>query len=106
MAVVEITDDTFADTIRDNPAIIVDLWAAWCGPCKMITPLMEDLSKKYDGKVLFCKMNVDENPRVAMENAIMAIPTLLLYKNGEIIDRIIGVVPRNTLVGAIDRLVD
>ncbi len=105
MAVVEITDDTFEETIKNNPAVIVDLWAEWCGPCKMVAPMMEDLSKKYDGKALFCKLDVDANQKVAMDNSIMAIPTLLLFKNGEVIDKIIGVVPINTLTAAIDRLV-
>ncbi len=104
MPVVEITDDTFEETIKNNPKVIVDFWAPWCGPCLMMAPVMEELSEKYAGKVLFCKINVDENPRAAMDNAIMAIPTLILYSNGKIIDKIIGAVPRDTLVGAIEKL--
>jgi len=105
MTVIEITDDVYADTITNNPAVLVDFWAAWCGPCKMIGPMMEELSEKYNGKVLFCKVNVDENKKVSMDNGIMAIPTLMLYKNGKVFDTIVGVVPRDSLVGVIDRLI-
>ncbi|OFV68782.1 MAG: thioredoxin [Candidatus Syntrophoarchaeum caldarius] len=105
MTVIEITDDTYADTINNNPAVLVDFWAAWCGPCRMIGPMLDELSEKYNGKVLFCKVNVDENQKVAMDNGIMAIPTLKLYKNGEVFDTIVGVVPRDSLAAVIDKLI-
>jgi thioredoxin 1 len=77
---VEVTDKTFDETIRNNQLVVVDCWAPWCGPCQMVAPIIEELAKQYAGKVLFGKLNVDENPLMAMRYGIMGIPTLLFFK--------------------------
>nr|QNO56550.1 thiol-disulfide oxidoreductase ResA [Methanosarcinales archaeon ANME-1 ERB7] len=87
-------DASFVETVRKYPLIIVDCWAAWCGPCKMVAPVIEELAKKYAGKVVFGKLNVDENPKIASEFGIMAIPTLFIFKNGEPVDVIQGAMPK------------
>lgn len=87
-------DASFVETVRKYPLIIVDCWAAWCGPCKMIAPIIEELAKEYAGKVVFGKLNVDENPKVASEFGIMAIPTLFVFKNGEPVDVVQGAMPK------------
>lgn len=92
-----IDDNSFVETVRKYPLVVVDCWAPWCGPCKMIAPVIEELSKEYAGKVVFGKLNVDENPRVAAEYAIMAIPTLFIFKNGEPVDVIQGALPKQYL---------
>lgn len=89
-----ISDDTFMDTVRKHPLIIVDCWAPWCGPCKTVAPVIDELAKEYAGKVVFGKLNVDENPRVATDFAIMAIPTMFIFKNGEPVDVIQGALPK------------
>ena len=77
--------------------MVIDCWAAWCGPCRMVAPIIDELSKDYAGKVVFGKLNVDENPKTAMRFDIMSIPTLLIMKNGEEVDRIIGAVPKQSM---------
>jgi thioredoxin 1 len=89
-----LSDDTFIDAVRKYPLIVVDCWAPWCGPCKMVAPVLEELAKEYAGKVVFGKLNVDENPRVAMDFAIMAIPTMFIFKNGNPVDVIQGALPK------------
>jgi thioredoxin 1 len=91
---VEVTDKTFDETIQNNHFVIIDCWAPWCGPCQMIAPIIEELARQYAGKVLFGKLNVDENPLIAMRYRIMSIPTLLFFKNGKLIDRIAGAIPK------------
>ncbi|MCW3135036.1 MAG: thioredoxin [Methanophagales archaeon] len=92
-----IDDDSFVETVRKYPLVVVDCWAPWCAPCRMVAPVIEELSKEYAGKVVFGKLNVDENPRVATEFAIMAIPTLFIFKNGEPVDVIQGALPKQYL---------
>lgn len=92
-----IDDNSFIETVRKYPLVVVDCWAPWCGPCKMVAPTIDELSKEYAGKVVFGKLNVDENPRVAAEFAIMAIPTLFIFKNGEPVDVIQGALPKQYL---------
>ncbi len=89
-----LSDATFMDAVRKNPLIVVDCWAPWCGPCKMVGPVIEELAKEYAGKVVFGKLNVDENPKVATDFAIMAIPTMFIFKNGEPVDVIQGALPK------------
>jgi len=91
---VTITDSTFVGTVKRYPLVVVDCWAAWCGPCRMIAPVIEELAKEYAGRVVFGKLNVDENPRVAAEFAIMAIPTLFIFKGGTPVDVIQGALPK------------
>jgi thioredoxin 1 len=92
-----VSDRNFDQTVKTYPLVVVDCWAAWCAPCRAIAPVVEQLAKDYSGKVVFGKLNVDENPETAQRYDIMAIPTLLVMKNGKEVDRIIGALPRNQL---------
>jgi len=94
---IELTDKTFKDAVDKNPLVVVDCWAPWCGPCQMIGPIIEELARDYAGKIVFGKLNVDENQGVAKEYEIMSIPALLVLKNGEHVDTIIGAMPREAL---------
>ncbi|MFH1327363.1 MAG: thioredoxin [Candidatus Bathyarchaeota archaeon] len=94
---VEFTDATFKGMVQKYPSVVVDCWAEWCGPCKMVAPVVDELAREYIGKVLFGKLNVDSNPRIAVEYRIMSIPTLLVFKNGQLVDQIVGFMPRNIL---------
>ena len=88
----EFTDSNFKETVLDSEQVsLVDFWAVWCGPCRMIGPVVEELAKEYEGKALVGKVNVDENPEVAMKYGIRSIPTLLFIKNGEVVDKQVGV---------------
>jgi thioredoxin 1 len=99
----EVTDATFGQITENHPLVVVDCWASWCGPCRMVAPVIEELARDYAGKVLFGKLNVDENREVSMQYEIMSIPTLLVFKNGKLVDRIIGAMPRQTLEPKITR---
>ncbi len=89
-----ITDALFDEVAMRHPFLVVDCWAAWCAPCRMVAPVIEELAKHYAGRVVFGKLNVDENPATATRFGIRSIPTLLLVKNGREVDRIVGAVPR------------
>lgn len=82
------------DVLKSDIPVFVDFWAAWCGPCLMVAPIVEQLSEEFKGKIKFVKLNVDENPEVAAEYGIMSIPTLMLFKNGEVADMMIGAMPK------------
>ena len=96
-APVHVTDQEFDAFVERHPLVVVDFWAVWCGPCRAIDPIVEELAKKYDGQVAFAKVNADENPTKIRAYGIMGIPTLLLFKNGTLVDTIVGAVPRSTL---------
>jgi thioredoxin 1 len=100
---VELTDATFLETIKKYPDLVVDCWAPWCGPCRFVSPIIEELARDYAGKILFGKLNVDQNPIVARQYGIMSIPTLLVFKDGELVDRIVGAMPKRTLEAKIGR---
>ena len=95
---VTVTDITFQKEVleADQPTI-VDFWATWCGPCQMIGPIFEELSKEYAGKVKFAKVNVDENPKTPANYGVRGIPTLIVFKGGQVADQIVGAVPKNQL---------
>jgi len=101
---VEVTDANFDEVISRYAVVVVDTWAPWCGPCKMIAPIVEKLAKVYQGKVLFVKLNTDENPGVPTRYQIMAIPTLLFFKNGDLADTQVGFVSEDVITEKIDRL--
>ncbi len=92
-----VSDRNFDQTVKTYPLVVVDCWAAWCAPCRAIAPIVEQLAKDYSGKVVFGKLNVDENPETAQKFGIMAIPTLLVMKNGNEVDRVIGLTPKDQL---------
>lgn len=100
---VNLTDATFEEMIQNHPLVVVDCWAPWCAPCHMIAPVIEEMARDYAGRILFGKLNVDENREVAMRYQIMSIPTLLVFKNGKLVDRIVGAAPRQTLEPKITR---
>ncbi len=99
-----ITDNSFKETIASNSLVVVDFWAEWCGPCKMIGPIVEDLAKEYEGKAVIGKLDVDENPQVCEDFGIRNIPTLLFFKNGEVVDKIVGAAQKAALKEKIDSL--
>lgn len=100
---VEITDGTFDNIVTDNSLVVVDCWAPWCGPCRMIGPVIDALSEEYGG-VTFGKLNTDENMEIPRKFGIMAIPTLLFFKDGELVERITGVVPKENIEGVVKKL--
>jgi len=92
-----VSDRNFDQTVKNYPLIVVDCWAAWCAPCRAIAPIVEELAKEYSGKVVFGKLNVDENPETTQRYGVMAIPTLLVMKEGKEVDRVVGILPKNQL---------
>jgi len=94
---IEVTDGILKETIQNHSLVVVDCWAPWCAPCHIVAPIIEELARDYAGKILFGKLNVDENRAVATQYQIMGIPTLLVFKNGKLADRIVGAMPRQVL---------
>ena len=102
MDTIEITDANFNEILNTDKPVLVDFWAEWCGPCKMIGPIVKQLAEEYEGKAVIGKVNVDENPNTAAQFGIRSIPTLLVFKGGEIVDKQIGAVPKAVLAGKLD----
>ncbi len=92
-----ITDTDIDKAVKKYGIIVVDCWAPWCGPCRMVTPVIEELAKEMHGKIVFGKLNVDENPLASAKHHIMSIPTLLVFKNGNLVDRLVGAYPKEEL---------
>lgn len=102
----EITDANFEELVmKSDKPVVVDFWAEWCGPCRMIGPVIEEMSKEYDGKAIIGKVNVDENPGVSAQFGVRNIPTILYIKNGEIADKLVGAAPKAQLMSKLDALI-
>ena len=103
--VIEVIDQNFeAEVIKSTLPVVVDLWAPWCRPCLMVAPVVDKLAEKYNGRVKFCRLNVDENPQTAARYRIMSIPTLMFFKGGMVVDTVIGAVPEQALQPKIEAL--
>jgi len=102
---VEITDSNFSDVVMssDKP-VVVDFWAAWCGPCRMVGPLIEEMHGEYSGKAVIGKVDVDQNPGVSAQFGVRSIPTILFIKKGQVVDKVVGAVPKGTLTQKLDAI--
>jgi len=102
--VIELTDATFEETIQSDGPVLVDFWAPWCGPCKMIAPVIEEIAGQYAGKATICKIDTDEHRDSAIQYGINAIPTVILFKGGQIEKKWVGLTTKKDLMAAIDEL--
>jgi len=103
MKPVEITDENFeSEVINSDKPVLIDFWAVWCGPCKAIAPIVEELSVEYEGKLKVGKLNVDDNQQTSIKFGVRSIPTLLIFKNGKLADTIIGAVPKSNIVNKLN----
>jgi len=99
---IAVTDDTFEDeVVKSTLPVLVDFWAPWCAPCLMIAPILEDIAAEYEGRLKVVRLNVDENPRLTSQFGIMSIPTLILFKDGQAVERLVGAMPKRKLLDKI-----
>lgn len=105
MAEITVTDQTFDEQVmKASVPVLVDFWAVWCGPCRMQNPILEEVAKEFEGKAMIAKVNVDENPATAGKYGIMSIPTLMLFKGGQVVKQMIGVQGKETLSNEFDKV--
>jgi thioredoxin 1 len=98
MSAAAVTDSTFKEEVLDNEVpVLVDFWAPWCGPCRMVAPVVDEIAIQYDGQLKVVKVNTDENPQIASQYGIRSIPTLMIFKDGQKVDMVVGAVPKTTL---------
>lgn len=102
MATVEATDKNFKKVLETDKPVLVDFWAEWCGPCKMIAPIVEEIASEYDGKAVISKVDVDVQQDLSVKYGIRSIPTLLIFKNGEVVDKVVGATTKNLLTSKLD----
>ena len=98
-----VTDANFDETVKNNKVVLLDFWAGWCGPCRALAPTIEELAREYAGKVLVGKLDVDENPKTAECFQVFSIPTLIVFKNGCEVDRLVGLCPKNRIEGILQK---
>ncbi|MBP3820573.1 thioredoxin [bacterium] len=104
MAITEINDNIFdTEVVNSNIPTVVDFWATWCGPCRKLGPVLEEISNNYEGKVKFAKVNVEESKETAKKYSISGIPCLLVFKNGEPVERMVGLMPKSTIISNIEK---
>lgn len=101
---IEVTDNNLKDVLSENTLVVVDCWAPWCGPCQMMGPVIEELAGDYEGKIVFGKLNVDNNQNTSVEFGIRSIPTLLVFKDGEEVERIVGFGSKESMSKKFDKL--
>lgn len=102
-AVRQIGDADFDSILNGGKPVFVDFWAPWCGPCRIVGPIVEELAPSYEGKAVIAKLNVDDNPVVAQRYGVTSIPTMMMFKDGKLVDRMVGAAPKHALQGFIDR---
>jgi thioredoxin 1 len=105
-AAAQVTDSTFdQEVLESNVPVLVDFWAPWCGPCRMVAPVVDEIAEQYSGQVKVVKVNTDENPNVASRYGIRSIPTLMIFKEGQRVDMVVGAVPKTTLASTLEKYI-